>query len=133
MTSHAKGTFKVTGWKENPRDGDQGGNPKITDSTMTSSMSGDIEGEAVSESLMVYPTEKYASFVGLQRVTGRIGDREGSFVLQSAGTWEGGVARSDWFVVPHSGTGGLTGLKGTGGSTSGASEGGDYTLDYNFD
>jgi hypothetical protein len=132
MTDHAKGTFKVTGWKENPR-GDQEGSPKITDATMTSTMNGDVEGEAVSDSLMVYPSETYASFVGLQRVTGRIGDREGSFVLQSAGTWEGGVAKSDWFVVPHSGTGGLAGLKGSGGSTSGASEGGDFTLDYDFD
>ena len=30
-----------------------------------------------------------ASFVGIERVTGRIGDRQGSFLLQDAGTLEG--------------------------------------------
>ena len=75
----------------------------------------DIAGEATLEYLMAYRDDQFASFVGLERVVGRIGDRTGSFVLQQNGTFENGVVTATWSVVPDSGTGALRGLRGEGG------------------
>ena len=73
------------------------------------------------------------SFVGLQKVNGAVAGRKGSFVLQAQGTFEGGTAKAEWFVVPGSGTGELAGLKGRGGYTSGSGGSAELTLDYELD
>jgi hypothetical protein len=54
---------------------------------------------------MTYPTGDTASFVGLQRVIGNVGGKAGTFVLQTTGSYQDGVTRADWFVVPGTGTG----------------------------
>jgi hypothetical protein len=74
-----------------------------------------------------------ASFVGIERVTGKIAGRQGSFLLQDAGTLEGDTVKGDWFVVPGSGTGELSGLRGEGGFTAALGERADITLDYWFE
>ena len=55
-------------------------------------------------------------------------------MLQQVGTYEGTTARATWQVVPGSGTGDLTGLRGEGGYVA---EHGQpqapYTLDYDLD
>jgi hypothetical protein len=51
-------------------------------------------------------------------VVGTISGRSGTFVLQTSGTFSGGVTRAEWFVVPGSATGQLAGLSGTGGYTA---------------
>jgi Protein of unknown function (DUF3224) len=43
------------------------------------------------------------------------------------------VVSGTWFVVPGSGTGELTGLRGEGGFTANLGEGADVTLDYWFE
>jgi hypothetical protein len=95
--------------------------------------SGDIEGAGVANFLQVSLAEDSASFVGIERVTGRIGDRSGTFVLQDVGTLEGTTVSGRWFVVPASGTSQLEGLRGEGGFTAQLGEGADVTLDYWFD
>ncbi|MGH2558154.1 MAG: DUF3224 domain-containing protein [Thermomicrobiales bacterium] len=50
-----------------------------------------------------------------ERVTGRVGERSGSFVLQHRGTWDKGVVKAEWIVVPGTATGELSGLRGDGG------------------
>lgn len=74
-----------------------------------------------------------ASFVGIERVTGKIGSRQGSFLLQDAGTLEGNTVKGDWFVVPGSGTGELSGLRGDGAFTAALGEGAEIALDYWFE
>lgn len=64
---------------------------------------------------MAYRADGTATFIGLERVTGRLGNRSGSFVLEHSGSFEGGMARASWFVVAGSGTGELSGLRGEGG------------------
>lgn len=131
MTTKATGSYAITGWDEKPYDEDAE-TPKLTKARFTNAFSGDIEGEGSAETLMVYPTDTSASFVGLQSVTGSLGGRKGSFVLQSHGTWEGGVAKAEWFVVPGSATGALAGLTGKGGYTARPDGNCDVTLDYDF-
>jgi Protein of unknown function (DUF3224) len=95
--------------------------------------SGDIEAEGVAEFLQVSGAVDSASFVGLERVSGRLGERSGTFVLQDVGTLEGTTVSGTWFVVPGSGTGELEGLRGEGGFTAQLGEGAEVTLDYEFE
>ncbi len=132
MSKHATATFQVKSWDEKPYDEVEGG-PKLTRASVAKVFSGDIEGEGTVEYLMIHRDDGSANFVGLERVVGRVGDRSGSFVLQHTGTFEGGTAKADWFVVPGSGTGDLQGLRGEGGFASGHAESFPITLDYDFD
>jgi hypothetical protein len=92
--------------------------------------SGDIQGEAQVEYLMMYRSDGSASFVGLERVDGRIGEKTGSFVLQRTGVFENGQAKESYFVVPGSATGNLHGLLGDGSSTVGHGMEHPFTLNY---
>lgn len=109
----ATGTFKSKSWDEKPT-GEVDGAPKLTRASVANIFQGDIEGESSLEYLMVYPDDQHASFIGLERVTGRLGGREGSFVLQHSGVFDSGKVRATWFVVPGSGSGDLQRLRGEG-------------------
>jgi hypothetical protein len=132
MGKQATATFQVKGWDENPYD-EMDGVAKLTRARVTKSFSGDIEGEGTVEYLMMHREDGTASFVGLERIVGRIGDRSGSFVLRHTGTFEGGTAKATWSVVPGSGTSELRGLRGEGGFASAHAEEYSMTLDYDFE
>jgi hypothetical protein len=53
------------------------------------------------------------AYVAIERVTGTLGGRNGSFVLQHTGIMNRGTPELKIAVVPDSGTGQLTGLTGT--------------------
>jgi hypothetical protein len=53
-----------------------------------------------------------AGYVAIERVTGRLHGREGTFVLQHSGTMNRGQAELTISVVPDSGTQQLVGLAG---------------------
>ena len=54
-------------------------------------------------------------------------------VLQGRETVENGKITAKWFVVPGSGTGDLSGLRGEGGFAGHFGKGSDATLDYWFE
>lgn len=54
-----------------------------------------------------------AGYVAIERVTGTLHGRRGSFVLQHSGTMTRGAAQLTVSVVPDSGTGQLVGIGGT--------------------
>jgi hypothetical protein len=132
MRKQAKATFAIISWDEKPYSEIQG-SPKLTRVSATKSYQGDIKGEGKVEYLMMYRSAGSASFMGLERVTGSIGGRSGSFVLQHTGTFEDGVAKVTLSVVPGSGTGGLRGMKGEGGFSVGHQPPYAMTLDYDFE
>jgi hypothetical protein len=127
MGKTANARFAISRWDENTYND---GPPKLTRANVAKTLSGDIEGEGRVEYLMMYRADGSASFVGLERVTGRIGDRSGSFVLQRSGVFEGGKAIETYFVVPGSGTEGLEGLQGEGTSAVGHGTEHPFTLNY---
>jgi hypothetical protein len=129
MTTHAKGITEIQKWDEKPYQESAGGR-KLTKATVTQAFTGDIEGDGVCDYLMAYPNENYSSYVGLQQVTGMIGGKQGSFVLQLTGTFDGKEASGTWFVVPASGTGDLKELSGQGTFRAPHGSKMDYTLDY---
>ncbi|MDQ6654496.1 MAG: DUF3224 domain-containing protein [Verrucomicrobiota bacterium] len=53
-----------------------------------------------------------AAYVAIEKVTGTLGGRRGTFALQHAGTMARGNQEMSVAVVPDSGTGQLTGLTG---------------------
>jgi len=97
------------------------------------SFSGDISGDGVVEFLQAARADGSGSFVGIERVTGTVAGREGTFLLQDAGTVEGNVVSGEWFVIPGSGTGGLAGLRGEGGFRANLGEDAQVHLDYWFE
>lgn len=132
MSTHATGSFEFKSWDETPYS-EVDGEAKLTRASVTNSFTGDFEGEGAVEYLMAYANDSNASFVGLERLRGRLGGRMGSFVLQHSGTFEGGLAKSTWYVVPGTGTGELSGLRGHGGYNAHHGQPTAFTLDYDFE
>jgi hypothetical protein len=131
-STHATGRIEVKTYEPQPYDELDGG-PNLVEIHVTETFSGDIEGEGVVRFLQAVRDDGSASFVGIERVTGSIAGRQGSFLLQDAGTLEGNTVKGDWFVVPGSGTGELAGLRGEGGFEAELGQHADITLDYWFE
>jgi Protein of unknown function (DUF3224) len=107
--------------------------PALTRIHVEESFSGGIIGDGVVEFLQAAEADGLASFVGIERVTGQIGGRRGTFLLQDAGTVADNIVSGDWFVIPRSGTGQLAGLRGEGGFRANLGEGAQVHLDYWFE
>jgi Protein of unknown function (DUF3224) len=107
--------------------------PALTRIHVEESFSGDITGDGVVEFLQAAEADGLASFVGIERVTGQIGGRRGTFLLQDAGTVAENIVSGEWFVIPGSATGSLEGLRGTGGFRANLGEGAQVHLDYWFE
>lgn len=58
------------------------------------------------------PLDGSAGYVAIERVTGTLAGRRGTFVLQHLGTMSGGRQSLTVLVVPDSGTGDLAGISG---------------------
>jgi len=116
MPNRAVSSFEVTGWDQTPYGG-EGDGPSFSRATVRKSFSGDLAGESTAELLMCQADpsglDAGAGYVASELVVGRLGDREGSFVLQHWGLTGGGLPnRTAGHVVPGTGTDGLTGLSG---------------------
>jgi len=129
MKQKANARFAIKSWDEKPYSEGQG-QPKLTRATVTKSYTGDIAGDANVEYLMMYRSDGTATFVGLERVVGKIGGKSGSFVLQRTGVFEDGQAKESYSVVPGSATGELQGLRGDGTSSVGHGMEHPFTLSY---
>ena len=113
--------------------GESGDGPALSRIHVEESFAGDITGEGSVEFLQAARADGTASFVGIERVTGAIGGRAGTFLLQDQGTVADGVVEGEWFVVPGSGTGELAGLRGTGGFRANLGENATVNLTYWFE
>ena len=131
MSEHAAGTFKVEGWDEQAY-GELEEGRKLTRASVKQAFSGEIDGSGEVEWLMCYRPDETAEFVGLQRVDGRLGERSGSFVMRSSGTFDGREAAGELAVVAGSGTGGLEGLRGRGEFTAPMGSDARVTLEYDL-
>lgn len=127
---HATGTFDV---KLNPFPPDA-----YTEGTLLARLSidkqfhGDLaatsQGQMLSAGTAV---DGSAGYVAIERVTGTLAGRRGSFVLQHSGLMNRGAPHLTITVVPDSGTDELTGLAGA--MTIHIADGAhSYTLDYSL-
>jgi hypothetical protein len=94
---------------------------------------GDLEGISKGE-MLATQTEVpgSAGYVALERVTGKLKGRSGSFVLQHSATMTRGTQKASISVVPDSGTGELQGLSGSMAITVGEDGSHSYEFDYKF-
>jgi hypothetical protein len=105
--THAAGTFEV---KMTP---EQSAHPVPGRMSIDKQFHGDLEATSKGEMLMAGTAIKgSAGYVALEQVTGTLGGRRGSFILQHNGTMTRGTPELSVTVVPDSGTDELTGLSG---------------------
>jgi hypothetical protein len=112
---------------------DQAESPALMEVRLSETFTGDIEGESPVRALQVLRDDKSASLVSVQRFRGKLHGREGTFVLQGLEIVENGRIKATWFVVPGSGTGELSRLRGEGGFEGQFGKGSVGTLDYWFE
>lgn len=128
MSTKAQATATVASWDEDAYD-EAEGLPKLSKASIKYTYEGDITGEGASELAMAYVGEE-AEYVGLERVTGAVGGRKGTFVTSATGAFKGGVAAHTWKVVEGSGTGELEGLRGSGTFEAPMGSQASLTFDY---
>jgi uncharacterized protein DUF3224 len=128
-----RATAKITVRSSEVEPYDQTAGPALVEVRLTETFVGDIEGESPVRALQILRDDKSASLVSVQRFRGKLGARSGTFVLQGSEIVENGKIKAQWFVVPGSGTGELSGLRGEGGFEGEFGKGSDGVLDYWFD
>lgn len=132
----AEGTYGIKSWDEKTWDGvdhKEAQGAKLTHADVVFTFQSGFEGEARAQSLMTYRDDGSAVYVGLQEMTGRLGDKSGSFVMDVQGAYENGAATSSWTVIPGTGTGDFTNLRGEGRTVAHHGDTQPFTLDYYFE
>jgi hypothetical protein len=111
MATHARGTFEV---KLNAQPAVENvGDPTVGRLSIDKQFHGDLEAMSKGEMLAAGTDVKgSAGYVAIERVTGALHDRIGSFALQHCGVMTRGAPQLSITVVPDSGTGQLIGLAG---------------------
>ena len=128
MQMRAAGTFEVKVLPLPADDNaDTGGFGRLSiDKQFSGALRGTSKGQMLAGMTAV---EGSAAYVALERVTGTLNGRTGSFVLQHNGTMAGGRQEMRITVVPDSGTGELTGLAG---SMKIIIEGGKHSYEFDY-
>ena len=126
MTNQATGTFEV---KLNPQD-DQPGDPSMGRMTIDKQWSGDIAGSSKGQMLTGGDVKTgSAGYVAIEKFTGTIKGRKGSFIFQHSATMTAGQGDLTITVIPSSGT---EELKGITGKLTIKIEGGKHFYDFEY-
>ena len=111
MSTVAKGTFTVQ-MKPQAEPAAAGG-VSLGRMSLDKTFEGDLVGTGKGEMLTALTAQQgSAGYVAIERVTGRLGGQDGSFVMQHSGTMDRGAQQLAIVIVPDSGTGGLAGIRG---------------------
>ena len=112
MATRASGAFEVTLTPRAMDDQAEGG--PLGRMGIDKRFHGELEATSQGEMLTAFTGVKgSAGYVAIERVTGTLHGRGGSFILQHNGIMDRGAPRLTIAVVPDSGTDGLAGLAGT--------------------
>lgn len=111
VTTRATGRFDVHVAPLPADSADTGGFGRMSlEKTFSGDLAGTSRGQMVAAGT---PVEGSGAYVALERFTGTLHGRTGSFMLMHNGTMKAGNYEMRITVVPDSGTGELTGLTGT--------------------
>jgi uncharacterized protein DUF3224 len=109
VSTHATGPFDV---KVTAQD-DKSEDPLLNRMTLDKHYHGDLEATGKGQMLTAGTDVKGSgAYVAIEKVTGTLGGRTGSFVLQHSGTMTRNTPQLTITVVPDSGTGELKGITG---------------------
>lgn len=111
VTMHASGTFDVKLTPQAADDADAGLGRMSIDKQFHGDLEGSSKGFMLASSATI--VKGSGGYVAMERVTGTLKGRTGSFVLQHSGTMTRGVPQLSVTVVPDSGAGQLEGIAGT--------------------
>jgi Protein of unknown function (DUF3224) len=112
MTQHATGPFEVKLAPIDPAFKTE--DNSLGRMSIDKQFHGDLEATSKGEMLTAGTSVKgSAGYVAMERVSGSLNGRTGTFILQHNATMNRGVPRLNVVVVPDSGTGQLTGLSGS--------------------
>lgn len=110
MSKHATGTFDV---KLAVQTDEKVGDPSVGRMSIDKTFHGDLEATSKGQMLStITETKGSAGYVAIERVTGTLQGRGGSFSLQHNATMNRGVPELNVIVIPDSGTGQLVGIAG---------------------
>jgi hypothetical protein len=124
---HAAGPFDV---KVTPQD-DKSADAKLGRMTIDKQYHGDLDAAGIGQMLTAGTEVKGSgAYVAIEKVTGTLKGRSGSFMLQHSGTMSGGKFQLNIAVVPDSGTGQLAGISGKMNITIAADGKHSYDLEY---
>ena len=112
MTTHAGGTFEVQLNPQKP-DNKEAERANLGRMSIDKQFHGELEGTSKGEMLSAgTEVTGSAGYVAIERVSGTLRGRSGTFLLQHSGTMTRGAPQMSVTVVPDSGTGQLAGLAG---------------------
>lgn len=130
MSTRASGPFDVT-LTPQPADA-PGGEAVLGRLLLDKKFHGDLEATSRGQMLAFSTAVKgSAGYVAIERVTGSLHGRNGSFHLQHSGTMNRGAASLVLTVIPDSGTGELAGLSGS--MTIDTTGGHSYEMEYTIE
>jgi uncharacterized protein DUF3224 len=110
VATRARGTFDV---KLGPELTENSTGGALGRMSLDKQFHGDLEGTSKGQMLTASTSVKdSAGYVAIERVTGTLHGRSGTFALQHSGTMTRGAPQLTITVVPDSGTGQLVGLAG---------------------
>ena len=109
MKNRAVGTFEV---KLNPQD--DGSDTPVGRMSIDKQFQGDLEGTSRGQMLMASSESEKGSagYVAIEKVTGTLNGRRGTFYLQHNATMNRGIGELNIIVIPDTGADQLTGLTG---------------------
>jgi Protein of unknown function (DUF3224) len=112
MSGHAAGPFEVKLTPQPPEE--KVGDASVGRMAIDKQFHGDLEATSQGQMLSTMGAAKgSAGYVAMERVSGSLHGRHGTFALQHSGTMTRGAPSLTITVVPDSGTGELVGLAGT--------------------
>jgi len=124
---HASGPFDV---KTNPID-DKSADPLLGRFSLDKQYHGDLDGTGTGQMLTAGTAVKGSgAYVAIEKVSGTLKGRTGTFVLQHTGSMSGGNFQLNVTIVPDSGTGQLAGIAGKMTITIAAGGKHSYDLEY---
>lgn len=111
MTLHASGNFEV---RLSPQSADgEAADPAMARLTLDKQFYGDLDGSGSGQMLSVSTeVEGSAAYSAIERVSGTLAGRSGTFALQHTGIMTRGTPQLSITIVPDSGTGELLGIAG---------------------
>ena len=123
----ANAMFRTAAWNEEPYTTEP---QKMVQAHVDRTFEGDLQGASHTEYLMAY-TPAGASFVGLERFTGKLNGKEGTFAFQRDGdVGADGIVHERFHIIAGSGTGELEGISGNGTWDSGHAD--SYPISFEY-
>ncbi|GHO46466.1 DUF3224 domain-containing protein [Ktedonospora formicarum] len=132
MNIQTKSHFKIVSWEQSFYDEPEAG-AKLARADVKKVFEGEIEAEGSAVLLLCQGENDGNGYVATEKITGRIGERSGSFVIQHGGAIAGTtITDSFGYVVPGSGTDELQGIRGHC-SWQHDEQAATFTLDYEIE